>query len=137
MNTDTHPGNRTALFLGLACITLALACEHDMDQPSTTRTTGAVLMKDDAVVQIAKARCEREAECNIFDSQSYSNKKECVTEYQTSTRRRAGMDLDTCPHGVDKARLDKCVAALRDERCEQHMGQVVDMSECSRSMCAR
>jgi hypothetical protein len=133
---DTHPKRRTHLFLALASVTLAFACAQDLDQASTTNTTGAVLAKDDAVLRIARARCEREAQCNLFGTQSYSNKKECIEEYQTSTRRRAGMDLDRCPHGVDNRQLDKCIAALQGEVCEEHMERVIDMSECSHSMCA-
>jgi hypothetical protein len=121
-----------------AGVVLALcACAHESDRPAPqTTTTAAAVWRDDAVQQIATARCERAAECNNLVNGPYGNRRECIAAYRQDPN--LGMANATmCTEGIDKAKLDKCVAVLRAQTCYPDMGPVSAMRECDRPLCAR
>jgi hypothetical protein len=110
--------------LGLA------ACAHDGARgAATTRTTGATVSVDDAVGQLAKARCERDAQCNSLASDAFSaSRGECVRFVREDEERQ--LNQATC-RGVKKAQADKCIEILRGEECQAHMGRIETMLECA------
>ena len=130
----TRLGIRSASpLVGVALgLTLVLgACSRDAGMSSgMTTTTGATVARNDAISRVVKARCEREAECNLFGS---GNQRECMNEYvQRPTTTRLG----ACPHGIDNGRLNMCLADLERQQCQEEMGPISDFAHCTRSMCA-
>jgi hypothetical protein len=125
------------VFFAVASLTLVVvACAHEIDRgPAIATTTGAIITNPAAVLQIAKARCRRLAECNdLANGHLFADEAQCVRAYQDEDA-----DLRVvrgCPYGVDKGHLDSCVAQLVDEECRAHFGPVTRMLGCS-SYCAR
>jgi hypothetical protein len=133
MDTYVAAGLARSFRLAGGSAAVICACAPTTPGPGTATTTAAVVTTDDAVTQLARARCEREAECNLQGNRLYRHRSDCVNDYR---REPAAMKLDACPHGVDKARLDMCVADLQRQRCEDDMGPVSSLPECARPACA-
>jgi hypothetical protein len=118
-----------ATFVGLG-----MACDNRTgDAPSTTRLTsaeaGATPASIASIDAIALARCDREQRCdNIGDGRKFLNRDACLNDI----RAKGDNDLtvSTCPGGVDTARLDACLAAVRTERCDDPLDFVARLSEC-------
>jgi hypothetical protein len=127
-----------ALFVFAAAT--VVACGHEYSETSSTTTTGAVAsspVNQQAIDAIAATRCAREARCdNVGAGKHYVSRQGCMTQL-----RGEGMnDLTTtaCPHGLDNAQLDKCLADIRGERCENVLDTIARLSSCSRSsLCSR
>jgi hypothetical protein len=113
------------------------ACAHETETtPAVTTTTAAAAVPNDAaVLQIAKARCGRASECNILgNGRPYADKDQCMDAYKPGGG--ALENVASCPNGVDKGRLDKCIAVLRDQHCDANLGPETAMPEC-RSYCTQ
>jgi hypothetical protein len=114
-----------------------VACARTSPGPTVTvavTTSAAVISTEAAAKQFAKARCEREAECNLREAKQYRHRSDCVTD----TRETAFVDtgLGACNSGALTSRIDQCVADLQRQRCEDDMGSVTSLPECKRSMCS-
>jgi hypothetical protein len=124
-------GAHTITVLVLAA-TAASACGHEYSETSTTTTTAARSRpaNGDAIDAIANARCERESRCdNVGPGKRYVSREGCLTQL-----RGEGMNDLTpveCPHGVDSPQLDKCLADVRGERCENVLDTIARLSNCS------
>jgi hypothetical protein len=135
-----HKSGRRAIasigILGLVgMVGVASACTHETDSPGVTTTTAAGLAPADAANRLARARCERAAECNLFGRErAFGNKDECESAY---VQRVDDALADDCPSGVDKRRMDNCIAVLRQEQCLEHLGPITALPECDKSLCAR
>jgi hypothetical protein len=129
-----HSGKQVFISFGVAL--LLGACAHETDSGvGVTTTTAASLTNDDAIGQISKARCNRASECNILgNGRAYADKAQCLDAYRPGGG--ALPNVAACTNGVDKDRLDKCVAVLVDQRCDTDLGPETAMPEC-RSYCAR
>lgn len=105
------------------------ACVHDIGPQGVARTTSAILSNRAAVLQVAKARCRRLAECNRFgDGHMFADEDQCVTAYMDK-----GADvpvLRDCPYGVDASHLNACVATLVDQYCDARLVPVTAIPEC-------
>jgi hypothetical protein len=123
--------------LAVVCLTFVFgACARENDRgPGVATTSSANISNAAAVLQVAKARCRRLAECNnLANGHMFADEAQCMRAYQDE-----GADLlvvRSCAFGVDKGHLDNCIAQLVDERCDAHLGPVTGMSGCS-SYCAR
>jgi hypothetical protein len=89
-------------------------------------TTGATVTTENAVEPMASARCKRELECNNVGNGTYDTRDQCMRDI----RRRETDHLLPCQMGVDKGQLNKCVAALEQEECLQHLGPPGAFTEC-------
>jgi len=125
----------SSLLLALAVLGLA-ACAHDGGGSGpTAKTTSAAVSVDDAAGELAKAHCERQAECNSLGGQAFSTRTECREAVARDERRN--LNAAPCTVGVDKPQVDKCVEILRAEVCLGNMGEVESMVECSaKRLCA-
>jgi len=116
----------------IAGIALAVgACEHETVQPNTgaATTTAAFVANDAAVLSVAKARCRREDECNrLGNGHKYADRDQCTTAY---VNRDGDSPILTCPSGVNKVQLDKCLGELANQYCDAHMGPVSAMPHCA------
>jgi hypothetical protein len=119
----------------LAALALT-ACAQESDRPvATTHTTSVAISVDNAATQLAKARCERQAECNNIGNGPFDTQAECA--HAMRERAQTSLNRVPCSAGIDQPELDKCVAVLRDEMCLSHLGPVESLVECSaKKLCA-
>jgi hypothetical protein len=135
MVTSKLMTHSTLLLLGVAAV--IGGCETETTPPpSVAGLTSAEVVAvnaDTAAQRIAKARCQRAAECNRTGrGQMYVDQQECRDEERTL----AAAVARACPGGVSKGKVDDCVANLENQYCDADMGPVTAMPEC-RSYCAR
>jgi uncharacterized protein DUF6184 len=124
------------VFVSVGFAIFVAACAHESEvSPGVATTTAAAVANDSAVVEVAKARCRRLDECNrLGGGQVFADRDQCVTAYmQPDANLKI---LRACPDGVDRARLDVCLATLADQHCDANMGPVTAMTDCA-SYCAR
>jgi hypothetical protein len=123
--------------LGALAMLGAPACTHEVDRDSTTYTTGAAISRGDAVLALAKARCQRDAECNNLRTDAFtSSRQDCVRLVRDDEER----DLSEvpCRAGINRAQADNCIEMLQAEECSTHMGRIEAILECrSAQLCAR
>jgi hypothetical protein len=125
--------------LGSALAVCACAHEQSVEpgvaEPGVVVTTAALVSNDSAVIEVAKARCRRLDECNnLGGGKDYVDRAQCLTAYlQPDSNIEM---LRSCPDGVDKARLNVCLATLVDQHCQSDMGPVTAMTDCD-SYCAK
>ncbi len=101
----------------------------------TTHVTSATLSNDSAVVQVARVRCRRLAECNQFGGgHAFANQAQCIRASEDMMNDLAGMPA--CPNGVDRDRLNACLASLAVEACDPDPGPVTAMNGCN-SYCVK
>jgi hypothetical protein len=130
-----------ASFVPAAVVAVAVAaCGHEYSESSTTTTTAAAqtaLPYQQAIDRIAGARCQRELRCdNVGANKHYVSFDGCTTQL-----RGEGMnELTTteCPRGLDTFQVNKCVADIQAERCENLLDTISRVSSCrTGSLCAR
>jgi hypothetical protein len=106
---------------------------YDLTTVTTSRST---LSNYSAVLELAKTRCERASACNVLgDGPQYADQTACVEAYQDVGN--VSLNANTCPDGIDRARLEECFGALRRERCTTTFEPVTSTPGCGRSLCAR
>jgi hypothetical protein len=87
----------------------------------------------DALFRLASVRCDRELSCgNVGRSSDYSSRDDCLVQKLDHVRRtyRAAQ----CPGGIDKDKLDTCVATIRTTRCEADIGEPEYLTPCGASV---
>jgi hypothetical protein len=124
------------ILISLALGLVVVACEHEGSNTPPVMTTSASLLSNEvAIQQVAHDRCTRAAECNILgNGRPYADKEQCMHAYEPGGGAR--VNVLACTEGVDKERLDKCLAVLRNQRCDADMGPETAESEC-RAYCAK
>jgi hypothetical protein len=129
----------TALVSVLAAALVA-ACGHSYSQTSSTTTTAArpsAPVHPRAIDALASARCEREARCdNIGPNRRYVSRDGCMT--QLKGEEMNALTASSCPSGIDQPQLDRCVAEVRGERCENILDSIDRLANCNtNSLCSR
>lgn len=110
------------------------ACGHSYSQAGApTTTTGSPAASapasDKAVERISSARCDREMRCgNVGAGKSYVNQDGCLTEVKGKTMN--DLTNSACPRGIDTMQLDKCLADIKGERCENVLDALSRLSNC-------
>jgi hypothetical protein len=105
-----------------SALVLLLACREDRRATETT-TTGAGLdtvsndtvANETAIERITTARCNREQACAELGHVAAGGALRCSAEVRNAIQNE--LSRAECPWGVDRAALDGCVNAIRDERC--------------------
>jgi Family of unknown function (DUF6184) len=116
------------------------ACGHSYSETSTPSTTGGTAPRatvhQEAVNSIASARCKREERCdNIGPNKHYVSADGCMTQLRGEGMNE--LNSSSCPNGIDSAQLDKCLADIHGERCENALDALSRLSSCSTgSLCA-
>jgi hypothetical protein len=132
-----HFIHRTFL-LAAASAAAIVACGGQYSEGSTTTTTAASApVGGDTIAVIASNRCEREARCdNIGAGKRYVNMEGCLMELRGSEMNE--LTTTTCPHGVEARALDKCLADVRGQRCDNLPDAFSRINNCARaSLCPR
>src|SRR5580658_5826978 len=106
---STHRSHTLAL-LGISVV--FGACTPTVERALGVATTNSANVSNaSAVLQIAKARCQRLAECNNYSNgHMFADEAQCTMAYQDK-----GSNLHVvrdCPNGVDRGRLETCVDQL-------------------------
>jgi hypothetical protein len=123
---------------------LLVACAHDNDvgQPATTGATfssnassPAAPVSMHAAEEIAATRCDREQTCNnVGVDRKYATRDVCVGKLRAENEN--DFTNASCPNGISRARLDKCLADIRGERCDHPLDTLERIDSCSRgSIC--
>jgi hypothetical protein len=117
-----------------------VACAHDnaVDQPATTSATyqspavAAAPVSPRAVEEIASARCDREQTCNnIGADKTYATRDVCVGKLRADNQN--DLTNASCPNGLSRPGLDKCLADIRGERCDHPLDTLARLNACTRS----
>lgn len=142
-----------------ACVIAACAHQPDTSRTSQTTTTGATFtlagggepqgagqpfspsspeLSDPAhpANRLGNAACDRKLECDeIGDGKAYATPQTCLM----AARRHAHESLDqlSCDNGLDDARLNDCIQAVRTAECAA-VDRLERIDACARSrVCAR
>ena len=106
----------------IAGVVLSTSCSRErVTPPEATTTTSAALdteivANDTAIERLVEARCNREQACSDLGLAPKTDLVRCVAENRTAIGEL--MSTAQCPNGADRAALDACINAIRDERCD-------------------
>jgi hypothetical protein len=104
------PSTVTLLAVGTL---LSVACEKDQPAPLVP-AAGTVQAVDNATMEVANARCDREQRCNeIGESKKYSTREHCLTVM----KKEATDDFSDCRTGVDQEDLRECLTEIANQDC--------------------
>ena len=124
----------------LLSIAAVAACGHSYSETGATTTTAArpsAPANQESIEAITSARCEREARCdNVGANRHYVSSEGCMTQLRGEAMNQ--LTTSTCPNGIDKAQLSKCLADIRGERCENLLDTLDRQATCTTSsLCPR
>jgi hypothetical protein len=69
-----------------------------------------------AVLSLAAATCDHEAQCNnIGADKKYKTREECMTK--TAKDKGGSLNAQVCTGGVNEGNLDECIKVLRSAGC--------------------
>jgi Family of unknown function (DUF6184) len=135
-----HP-LRTMCGISLVTMGLLAACGGSNREPAVPGTSPGVTnaqMADSAVVgRLATARCDREQTCNnVGAGQKYVSRENCMDQMRGSLAN--DLNAYECPRGIDEERLDRCMAAIRNEECGHPLDTIGRMDKCrTGSLCMK
>jgi hypothetical protein len=125
--------------LAVAPLLLVAGCNHEETSPgpmTTTQTTGGTIAASPvdrhAIDEVASARCQREATCsNIGAGKSYATRDVCIEHLRADSENE--LTNASCPNGLSRIALDKCLAEIRGERCDHPLDTLARLNACSKS----
>lgn len=83
-----------------------------------------------AAEQIARARCEREQQCdNVGADKTYSSSQDCLARIHTDWKE--DLTARQCPGGINQHELDECLAEIRAEACGNPFDTLARITECT------
>jgi hypothetical protein len=122
---QSHFSRHLLVAAGVA-VTLG-ACEPSIGQATTTAASPS---NDSAVLQVAQARCRRADECHhIGEGLKFADEQQCINAYLDEGAHLHV--LRSCDGGIDKGRLDRCLAILAMQHCDENLGPVTEMPYCN------
>jgi hypothetical protein len=111
---------------------LLIGCDRGSEPASRTHVTSAeqpAPVNPASIDAIALARCDREQRCgNLGDGKKFSNREACLNDIRSQ-----GDDTLTtsaCPGGIDTMRLERCLDAIRGERCDNPLDLMSRLNAC-------
>jgi hypothetical protein len=131
----THLTSILGFSVALVGLVVANGCKRDRGHEVGTTTTTSVEVKkmtDNAVEQIASARCQREVSCDrVGRSMRHASIESCFDLNKAEYTRE--LNADACPRGIDQNRLVDCIAATEQASCLDPIGTLVRVEECRSS----
>jgi hypothetical protein len=114
---------------------LFAACQHG-GEVEPTHMTSAIIPTDpvdsNSIDLIASGRCDREEKCaGIGEGRTFSSRRSCVIHLREDAL--SELTAGTCPGGVDRPRLDACLAGIQDEPCDVVTERLSLVPACRRS----
>lgn len=135
-----------ALALGLAPVTLSVACARQLNGPAegtTTitsgtpggvRVTGAQIERDDLSNRIADEMCNRESACSMIgdrDDARYRTVEACMSDQ--GTKSPGVIARWGCTPLGTSATFEACLATIRSARCDMKIDRADMIAECRRA----
>jgi hypothetical protein len=129
-----------AFALATATTAAVAGCGHSYSETGSTSTTAAQPngpVDQRAIDAMTGARCEREARCdNVGANRHYVSREGCITQLRGEAMN--SLTTSACPNGIDRAHLDRCLADVRGERCENVLDSLDRIANCStNALCSR
>jgi hypothetical protein len=111
-------------------VALAIGCDRE-PRTETTTTSAEVAAAPNAVAidRIVEARCARMSACARLGLTAAPDEATCQNALRP--------DLEevlrgaACPPGVDARQLDRCLSAIREERCGNVAASLVRLAACA------
>ena len=70
----------------------------------------------DGINDISAARCDREVRCGgVGPNETYETRDQCIFELNSAGYE--DLDAESCPKGLDRNQLEKCLSEIQGERC--------------------
>ena len=128
------------LLFGAGCALVALAaCAHEPPTPtSTTTTTSATfgVPMDNAISNIASARCNRETACDhVGPGKHYNSYEMCTRLLAQDTR--LSVRGTRCPNGVRDSALSSCLIDIDKQACGLALASIDPIASCNESNLCR
>lgn len=130
-----------AIVLSASTVTTA-ACHREnsaiLAPPTTTRSVElGTTSNDDAVMQVATTRCERELACNkIGRGRAYEDQPSCLEQIGVLMDDEFGSRR--CPAGVERAAVARCVVDIQLSPCGGELERAPNLSSCTKeALCTR
>jgi hypothetical protein len=99
---------------------------------ATTLTSASWIANEAAIDRIVASRCAREVTCsNIGRDRHFATGELCVREMRS--RMNDELKTSSCPNGIDAARLDMCLDAIRNESCTNAVETIGRVALCRAS----
>jgi hypothetical protein len=126
----------TSAALSVSSAVSSTSTNATMTPAATPRRGPTTVEPASAVMRVATARCDREAECsNVGTGRPFGDRDECVNEIGHYVV--AALPSEQCPSGVDSEALSTCVRDVQAEPCGDGKAAVDRLSSCSRDhLCA-
>jgi hypothetical protein len=131
-----HGATAIGVFLALAACNRDRATEKSDrmrgNEPGTSTVTGAnvpSISNETAISRITEARCGREAACGgIGKDKHYISRDVCTEGVHASTKN--DLNSQACPGGIEQMQLDKCVATIKAESCNNPIDAIERLAAC-------
>jgi hypothetical protein len=131
------------LMVGVALCAAALGCnksnDREVSEPAMAENdnqTAATSETMSATNEIAKARCVREEKCeNIGANKKYSSMDDCKATVRNDWRE--DLNARECANGVNDAKLEDCLAEIKNEDCNNALDSLSRMSACMKAEICR
>lgn len=125
-------GQMAGATIASALLVMLTSCAHEKSRPAvgaTTTTSARMMMNDDAAMRVARARCQHEKGCgHVGSGERFADDKAC-----TRAMFDEAWDVvrdETCPNGVDEARLATCVTEARSQPCGEERVNLDAIASC-------
>jgi hypothetical protein len=98
--------------------------------PPERGVTSAQTHSDATTVdRLVRARCNREQACNnVGTGQKFASRDACVADIRASTA--ADLNATDCPRGLDQGNVDRCLAAIENEKCDHPLDTITRVGDC-------
>jgi hypothetical protein len=104
-------------------------------EPVLSPASSTSITVDRSLSLLTSTRCDRERVCgNVGPEQRYADRSECVKRLDERGYEELG--YDECLLGIDRARLERCLAQIRSDSCESRLDNAGKFAACrSRAVC--
>jgi len=119
----------------------AAGCAHGNEgRPGTTTTTSASVegemlgsfQNEAAIGSVTDARCNREYACGrVGPGQHFATFVDCRTELDGDVR--AALSPSKCSRSIDDSAVSHCLSEIRDQKCDNTLDSVGNISSCRSS----
>ncbi len=117
---------RHALTLTVLTIGLFSACSKEKPPPMTP-AAGTTQAIDQAITDMANARCDHEQRCNqIGANAKYSDRNHCIQVMGGKARE----DLQGCVRGVDQEDMRQCMTEISNQSCDGMFSGIAESKAC-------
>ncbi len=109
---------------------VAVACHESAAVGTTTTTSHGIVDNTQGVNLIAYSRCNRESDCENIGGprRAWESFDVCLRDLTRDTR--ATLGIEKCPQGILADRMDECLKAMREQRCDKPLDSLETLPSC-------